>query len=141
MSSAADFEEQQPMISALMPAVHHSLSSPPTISNSFFDELMHVVHDVGGQLDVPMVYEDIPERDWEMRTYVTCECLAWRGTWTAEERRRSENDLGATLYYGFPYYGRWITGAAKTLLNKGLITPDELNRKIDEVRERLGVKP
>ena len=37
-----------------------------------------------------------------MNTYVTCECLGWRGAWNAEERRRAENDLGATLYFGLP---------------------------------------
>ena len=73
-----------------------------------------------------------------MSTYVTCECLGWRGVWNSEERRRAENDLGATLYFGLPYYARWITVAAKTLINKGLITPDELSAKIDEVRARSG---
>ncbi len=36
-----------------------------------------------------------------------------------------------------PYYGRWITIAAKTLINDGRITPDELSAKIDDVRARL----
>ena len=56
--------------------------------------------------------------------------------WTSEERRRAENDLGATLYFGLPYYARWATVAAKTLVDKGLITPDELSAKLDEVRAR-----
>lgn len=75
-----------------------------------------------------------------MRTYITCECLGWRGVWNSEERRRCENDLGETIYFGFPYYGRWIMTAARTLISKGYITPDELNAKIDEVSKRLGVK-
>jgi len=139
-SPAVEFEEEQPMISALVPAVHHSLSSPPTISNRFFHVLTHIPHDVGGQPDIPLVYQDIPEVDWEMRTYIDCECLGWRGIWNSEERRRGENDLGETIYFGFPYYGRWITTAARTLISKGYITPDELNAKIDEVSKRLGVK-
>ncbi len=48
-----------------------------------------------------------------------------------------QNDLGATLYFGLPYYARWATVAAKTLVNRGLITPDELSAKVDEVRARL----
>jgi hypothetical protein len=58
--------------------------------------------------------------------------------WNSEVRRRAENDLGATLYYGLPYYGRWITVAAKILVDKGLITVSELAAKIDEVRARHG---
>jgi hypothetical protein len=48
--------------------------------------------------------------------------------------------LGATLYFGLPYYARWATVAAKVLINKGLITPDELSAKLDEVRARLETK-
>jgi thiocyanate hydrolase subunit beta len=72
-----------------------------------------------------------------MDTYVTCECLAWRGVWNAEVRRRMENDLGATQYFGLPYYVRWATVAARVLVDKGIITTDELGRKIDEIRTRL----
>jgi hypothetical protein len=134
---AVEFEEQQRMIAALIPAVHQTLYSPPTISNNFFRALTHVVHNVGGQPDVPIVYQDLPELEWEVRTYVTCECLAWRGAWNAEIRRRAENDLGETLYYGLPYYGRWITVAAKILIDRGLISLEEFERKMDEVRQRL----
>jgi hypothetical protein len=82
-------------------------------------------------------YLDKEELDWELRTYVTCEVLAWRGVWNSEWRRRAENDLGATLYYGLPYYARWITVAARTLADKGLISVSELAAKIDEVRARM----
>jgi hypothetical protein len=48
--------------------------------------------------------------------------------------------LGATLYFGLPYYARWATVAAKVSINTGKITPDELSAKIDEVRARLEKK-
>jgi len=140
MSSHTNFDVLQKRVRALAPEEHTVLDSPPTISNDFFDALRHVVHDVGGQPDGPMAYKEKEEEDWEARTYVTCECLAWRGVWSAEERRRAENDLGETLYFGLPYYARWIMVAAKTLINKGIITPDELSAKLEEVRQRLEVK-
>jgi hypothetical protein len=56
--------------------------------------------------------------------------------WNAEVRRRMENDLGATLYFGLPYYARWLSVAAKLLLDKGLISVEELAAKIDDVRAR-----
>jgi hypothetical protein len=137
VNSGSDFDVLQLRVRALSPAVDTRLDSPYSISNDLYDALRHVVHDVGGQPDLPGPYLEKVEEDWEMSTYVTCECLAWRGVWTAEVRRRAENDLGATLYFGLPYYARWITVAAKTLINKGLITPDELSAKLDEVRARL----
>lgn len=131
------FDTLESRVSSIAPADRRPLDSPYHISNELYSALRHVVHDVGGQPDLPLPYLEKEEEDWEMNTYVTCECLGWRGVWSAEERRRAENDLGATLYFGLPYYARWATVAAKTLVTKGLITPDELSAKLDEVRARL----
>ncbi len=132
-----DLDAHRRRVLDLAPIPGARLDSPYTIPTDLYEALRHVPHDVGGQPDAPAPYLEKEEEDWEMNTYVTCECLAWRGVWNAEERRRAENDLGVTLYYGLPYYARWATVAAKTLINKGLITPDELSAKIDEVRERM----
>lgn len=120
----------------LSPEERNVLDSPYTISNELYAALRSVLHDVGGQPDAPTPYREKGEEEWEMNTYLTCECLGWRGAWNSEMRRRAENDLGATLYFGLPYYARWITVAAKTLVDKGLITVDELGSKIDEIRAR-----
>ncbi|MFI6458349.1 hypothetical protein ACIBF6_43230 [Streptosporangium amethystogenes] len=124
----------------LSPEERDVLDSPYTIPNELYAALRSVLHDVGGQPDTPQPYFLKEEEDWEMNAYLTSECLAWRGAWNAEMRRRRENDLGATEYFGLPYYARWITGAAKALVDEKLITVDELSTKIDEVRERLEAK-
>jgi hypothetical protein len=132
-----EFEVLERDVRGIAPTVRQTLDSPYTISNELYGALRHVLHDVGGQPDLPVPFLEKVEEQWEMDTYVTCECLGWRGAWNSEERRRAENDLGATLYFGLPYYARWATVAAKTLIDKGLITPDELSAKLDEVRARL----
>ncbi|TQM30506.1 SH3-like domain-containing protein [Nocardia bhagyanarayanae] len=137
MSSPNRFDQLQHRVADIAPVFRKPLDSPYDISNELFEALRHVLHDVGGQPDIPVEYKEKVEEPWEMNTYVTCECLGWRGVWNSEERRRAENDLGATLYFGLPYYARWATVAAKVLINKGLITPDELSAKLDEVRARL----
>lgn len=136
-STRAEFDSVSDRVAEYNPVRGDSLDSPYELSNSSFEALRHVVHDVGGQPALPVEYKEKVEEDWEMNTYVTCECLGWRGVWNSEERRRAENDLGATLYFGLPYYARWITVAAKTLVEKGAITPDELSAKLDEVRARM----
>jgi hypothetical protein len=69
--------------------------------------------------------------------YVTTECLAWRGVWCAEERRRMQNvDPGTSQYLGLPYYGRWLLSAARILVDGHHITLTELINKIDEVKKR-----
>ena len=68
---------------------------------------------------------------------MTTECLAWRGVWSAEERRRKQNvDLGTTQYLGLPYYGRWLLSAARILVDRDHVTLTELINKIDEVKKR-----
>jgi thiocyanate hydrolase subunit beta len=136
MSSPGSFDALEARVANLAPVFRKPLDSPYEISNELFAALRHVLHDVGGQPDLPVPFTEKIEEPWEMNTYVTCECLGWRGAWNAEERRRAENDLGATLYFGLPYYARWATVAAKVLINKGLIIPDALSAKIDEVRDR-----
>jgi hypothetical protein len=136
MTSPSDLDALQRRVLELRPEPIDRLDSPYGISDNLYAALRHVVHDVGGQPDAPAPYREKDELDWEMRTYVTCECLGWRGVWNSEERRRAENDLGAMLYFGLPYYARWATVAAKMLINKGLVTPDELSAKLDEVRAR-----
>jgi thiocyanate hydrolase subunit beta len=140
LSSSEGFDEIEYRVGNLAPVLRTPLDSPYEISNELFAALRHVLHDVGGQPDLPQPYREKVEEEWEMNAYVTCECLGWRGVWNSEERRRAENDLGATLYFGLPYYARWATVAAKVLINTGQITPDELSAKIDEVRARLEKK-
>ena len=124
------------MIRAHAPAEHQEVDLPLTISQRRAEAMLHVVHDVGGQPDGPLDKSLHKIALWEKRTHCTAECLAWRGHWVSEERRRRENDLGETLYFGVPYYARWLLASAKMLIDKGHITPDELTAKMDEVRKR-----
>ncbi|CAM3059165.1 SH3-like domain-containing protein [Prescottella defluvii] len=136
-TNQAQFQTLTDGLAKITPAVHDAQDSPYSITNAQYDILRHVLHDVGGQPALPVEYLEKEEEAWEMNTYVTCECLAWRGAWNAEMRRRAEVDLGETQYFGLPYYARWITVAAKVMVDKGLVPLDELSDKIDEVRARL----
>ena len=120
--------------------IHHRQNDwPYEISSTEFTAYMVPPHDVGGQAAAPVRYEEKEEEFWELNTYVTCEVLGWRGVWNSEERRRrGNNDLGASLYYGFPYYGRWIWSAARMLVDKNHVTLTELLEKVAEVRARHG---
>lgn len=110
---------------------------PDTFDHALFRKWMRTAHDVGGEPDTPMQWEEKQEEQWELNTYVTCEALAWRGIWNAEERRRRQNvDIGHAAYLGLPYYGRWLLTAARILVDKQYITLTELIDKLDEVKKR-----
>ena len=123
-------------IRAHAPSERKEADLPLTISQRRAEAVLHVVHDLGGQPDGPIDKSLHKTALWEKHTHCTAECLAWRGVWVSEERRRRENDLGETLYFGTPYYARWLLAAAKMLIDKGRITPDELIAKMEEVRRR-----
>lgn len=127
------------VVGLLQPALHKPTHapSPDEIDHTLFRAYTRTPHDVGGEPDIPIVWEEKEEEQWELNTFATCECLAWRGVWTAEERRRKQNvDVGQTQYLGLPYYGRWLMTAARILVDKQFVTLTELVNKIEEVRNR-----
>ena len=123
----------------VQPALHKATHAPaPTeVDNAHYRAYTRMSHDVGGEPDVPITWEEKEEEVWEHNTFVTCEVLAWRGVWNAEERRRRQNvDVGQTQYLGLPYYGRWLLTAARILVDKQYVTVSELSDKIHEVKKR-----
>lgn len=127
------------LVGQLQPALHQPqhAPSPDMISSAHFRAYTRASHDVGGEADVPITWEEKEEEIWEHNTFVTCEVLAWRGVWNAEERRRRQNvDVGQTIYLGLPYYGRWLMTIAMILVDKQHVKLTELIDKIDEVKQR-----
>ena len=141
MSSRTELSQEREIIGTLQPAIHLPQNWNYEVTGPQYRALMHPPHDVGGQFDFSIQHEEKEEEQWELNTYVTCEVLAWRGFWTAEERRRrADNDLGYTMYLGFPYYGRWIWSAARMLVDKKHFSLAELMEKFAEVKSRYETK-
>jgi hypothetical protein len=137
MPSRIDLRQLYDAGAQLAPTLHQAQNWAYEIPHERFEAYMWPSHDVGGQPDAPVQYEEKEEEQWELDTYVTCEVLGWRGVWNSEERRRiGNNDVGSSVYYGFPYYGRWIWAAARMLVDKNHVSLTELLEKIAEVRAR-----
>ena len=141
MTARPEVRQQYDTIGTLQPAIHSPQNWTYEVAGALYEAYMHPPHDIGGQYDVPVYYEDKEEELWELHTYVTCEVLGWKGIWNSEERRRrADNDLGYAQYLGLPYYARWISAAAKMLVDKKHISLAELQEKIAEVKSRYGTK-
>lgn len=111
--------------------------TPDLLDHERLAAYVKTVHDVGGEPDAPMKYEDKQYELWEHMTYVTCEVLAWRGIWLSEERRRIGNvDVGRAIYLGLPYYGRWLLAVARVLVEKHHISLGELTERMVDVKAR-----
>lgn len=138
MATGSYMRPIEKIIGTLQPAITTPQNWNYDLSTPMYDAYMHPPHDVGGQHDVPVRYEEKEEEQWEANVYVLCECLGWRGIWNSEERRRrADNDLGLTKYLGLPYYGRWLQAATKMLVDKKHISLAELHEKIAEVQKRF----
>jgi hypothetical protein len=74
---------------------------------------------------------------WEANAQATCDSLSLRGTLDSVERRRAEDELGATLYAEFPVRARPAVVTAHALLELGLLSEPELETKMNEVRARF----
>jgi hypothetical protein len=74
---------------------------------------------------------------WEANAQATCDSLSLRGTLDSVERRRAEDELGATIYADFPARARPVVVTGHALLELGEISERELEAKLDEVRTRF----
>ena len=55
---------------------------------------------------------------------------------TVDELRRNIEAIGPDAYDRMSYYERWITSITQTMIQRGVITTDELGRKMAEVERR-----
>ena len=76
----------------------------------------------------------------EKRCHATLETLYWRQVMSIEEKRKATEDLGETIYAGLTYYQKWALAFANHLIDKGLITQDELTAKMAVVRARMAAE-
>jgi len=139
MSTASERADQLELTARLRSA-YPELPDAPTpdmLDHGRITAYWKPVHDVGGEPDAPIKYENKQYEEWEHMTYVMCETLGWRGIWLSEERRRIGNvDVGRAQYLGLPYYGRWLIAVARVLVEKHHIGLSELSERMAEVKER-----
>jgi len=95
-------------------------------------------HDMGG---LPAGAVERTEHDyalWEKRVDALMMLLSSkdRRLLSVDELRRNIESLGADAYDKMTYYERWIYAITQTLIQRGVITVDELGRKIKVVQDR-----
>ncbi len=59
---------------------------------------------------------------------------------TVDELRRNIESLGPEAYDKMTYYERWIYAITQTLLERGVITVDELGRRMESVQSREALR-
>jgi hypothetical protein len=93
-------------------------------------------HDMGG---LPAGRVDATEHDhalWEKRVDALLVLLSAAGKMTVDELRKNIEAIGPDAYDRMSYYERWIHSISQTLIQRGVITVEELGRKMAEVSAR-----
>jgi hypothetical protein len=96
-------------------------------------------HDMGGLDAGPVETEELAHHPWEKQTTAILRLLCQRDPplMTIDEMRRNIEDLGPGTYDELSYYGRWINAISRVMLEKGVVSVDELGAKMAEVEHRL----
>jgi len=92
------------------------------------------IHDLGG---LPAGTVEPTEHDyalWEKRVDALMVLLSKKGHLTVDELRRNIETLGAEAYDKMSYYERWIYSITQTLIQRGIITINELGSAIATAR-------
>ena len=95
-------------------------------------------HDMGGQPAGPVARIEHDYALWEKRVDALLVLLSRknRRLMTVDELRRNIEGLGVDAYEKMTYYERWIHSISQTLIQRGVISIDELGRKMAEIGER-----
>jgi Nitrile hydratase beta subunit len=97
-------------------------------------------HDMGG---LPAGKVELTEHDyveWERRVDALMMLLSGvqghKKLMTVDELRKNIEALAPEAYDRMSYYERWVTSITQTMIQRGVITTDELGRKMVEIEKR-----
>jgi hypothetical protein len=101
--------------------------------------LKRLPNDIGGLPADPIQRVDHELEPWEKRCHALADVLDFHKIINTEEKRRGVGALGGEMVAKLTYYERWIAAFANILFQKGILTPEDLARKMDEVEARWSV--
>jgi hypothetical protein len=99
---------------------------------------MRGIHDLGGLPAGRIRPVEHAYEPWEKRVDALMMLLSHRDRrlLTVDELRRNIESLGAQAYERMSYYERWMHAITQTLIERGVISVDELGRRIAQVDAR-----
>lgn len=79
--------------------------------------------------------------DWERRVDALMTLLggivSGKKMMTVDELRKNIEAIGPEAYDKMSYYERWVVSITQTMIQRGVISTEELGRKMEEVKARL----
>jgi hypothetical protein len=93
-------------------------------------------HDVGGLPGEAIDRRDHDAAYWERQVDAMVMLLHDKGIIDFSQLRRGIESLDADVYEKLSYYERWASSAAGHAIEQGLVTPQELDARIAEIKSK-----
>jgi len=97
-------------------------------------------HDIGGsERDAgPIDRGEHQLEDWEILADAVNQALGAVGVKRTDELRRAREEMDSELYRSLKYYERWIASMETILIEKKILTKEEIDRKVEEFAKKWG---
>jgi len=100
---------------------------------------MNGIHDVGGMHGMgPIVREDnepVFHHDWERRVFALMISAFAGGQYNVDEVRHAIERMDPAYYLASNYYEHWLHAMETLLVEKGLLSPAELEAKLNQLAQ------
>jgi hypothetical protein len=93
-------------------------------------------HDMGGLPAGPVERSEHEHAPWEKKVDAILRLMVAKKIMTLDELRRGIEELGPGAYDELSYFERWIRSIANILLEKGVVTVQELATAIEAAKAR-----
>ena len=92
------------------------------------------VHDMGGSPGGPIYKGQHEVEDWERLADAVNGALGAKGLQSTDELRRAIESL--VNYLDLSYYERWVAATEKLLVEKGVLTSDDIDERAALIQRR-----
>lgn len=100
---------------------------------------MNDAHDLGGAAGFgpigPEKDEPVFHADWERRAFALTLAAGFLGEWNLDMSRHARERMQPDEYLAASYYERWMHGLETLLVEKGMLTRREIDRRVAELAE------
>jgi len=101
--------------------------------------MMRGHHDIGGLPGAGPIDQSQHElSDWEILADAINQALGAKGIRRTDELRRVREEMESGAYHDMSYYERWIASMETILIEKKILTRDEIDRKLAEFEKKWG---
>jgi len=103
---------------------------------------MNGVHDLGGMHGFgpinPEPDEPVFHHEWERRAFALTLAMGAYGAWNLDMSRYARERMEPAAYLRASYYERWLSGLERLLIEKGLLSEQEIEARLRALRDDAG---